>query len=285
MAGLVGPQLPEQLPGGGQGTPQSCRRGIGQLRARAVAAAGLVDDRRDDGGQLGRRQGAPRARAQALGNEQVAFAVDPGQQPAVVGRPYVGSVGAAGNDISALGEQADDAVERTGQRVGHGRDLLAQLGIVALHPQITLAGPGQGLAVGDGVGRVAAHLLAQRHQLGIDIGVAATGPSATLARHRNHQSGPRGPQRRGKVTAHPRLTVLYPLRQRHRPDPSRRTRVVRRRDAAGPAVLSEHQRPGVLVVGGGFQHDGQAAALAGGDVDDVAAPQRGQCLTGRPTSL
>ncbi len=58
--------------------------------AGAVAAAGLVQHRRDHRRQLGRFQVLPRAGAQAFGDQQVALAVDAGQQPAVVGDVRIG---------------------------------------------------------------------------------------------------------------------------------------------------------------------------------------------------
>ena len=89
MAVLVGAQLPGQPPGGRQGAPQSRRRRILQLGRRPVPAARLVDDSRKRRGKFGGRQVLPRSGAQAFGHQQVTFAVDPGQHPAVVRRLHV----------------------------------------------------------------------------------------------------------------------------------------------------------------------------------------------------
>ena len=105
-----------------QRLPQSLGGHLGGKRGTgAVTAAGLVEHRRDHRRQLGRFQPRPRAGAQAFGDQQVALAVDPGQQPAVVGDLRIGG---RTLDEAALGEQPDDPVERAGQRIGGGGDLL-----------------------------------------------------------------------------------------------------------------------------------------------------------------
>ena len=83
-------------------------------------------------------------------------------------------------DEPALGEQHDDAVEGSRQRVGRRGHLLLNLCVVALDAQVSLGEAGLLLTVRRGGGRGwRRQLLAQARQLGIDVVVLrlATSPA------------------------------------------------------------------------------------------------------------
>ncbi len=120
------PLLVGLQPGGdparlGQRAAQLGGRNVGRLRGACRVTAGLEQHRGKHRRQLRGRQALPHAPTQAFGHQKIAFAVDPRQQPAVVGDPRV-TVRVA--DEPALGEQLDDAVESSGQRIGRRDHLL-----------------------------------------------------------------------------------------------------------------------------------------------------------------
>src|SRR5262249_43040769 len=68
-------------------------------------------------------------------------------------------------DELTLGEQTDDPVERAGQRVGGGGDLLLQLRVVAFDTQVALGLADQVLEAGAVVGGMPTQLRPHRRQL------------------------------------------------------------------------------------------------------------------------
>ena len=148
-----------------------------------------------------RLQSLPGAAAQALGDQQVALAVDPGQQSTVVGDLGVAVVAV---DEPALGQQHDDSIEGAGQRVGRGGDLLLDLCVVPLDPQVALGEPDLGFAVRQvwaGWRRICSRSPASSGSTSRSFG----GPLRLALGRRDVQSGGGRPQRRREVAPHPRI--------------------------------------------------------------------------------
>ena len=220
--------------------------------------------------------------AQALGDQKITLVVDPGQQPSV--RRHLGLLTfLLLGHIGTFGQQPQDPVEGSGQRVGRGADLRADLFVVAFDPQVAFAGPHHGLAVGQPVRRMASHGLAKHQQLGIGV-IGLLGVTASFAVRRNDKSLSRRPQCRGQIATHPGLTVLNPLRQCHGAQRCRGTGVVSRGNSSCPTVLGQNHRTRIIGVVGRLENHRQPSATAG-HVDDVAAPQRGQGITGHLPAL
>src|SRR6478736_7368713 len=117
-----------------------------------------------------------------------------------------------------------------------------------------------------------AQLLTQPGQFGIDVALLRRAAALALGRWDVKSGGSRA-QRRREIAPYPRIAVFDPLRQRHRAERLRRTRVISRRNPSRPTVFSEHERARVVAVAVGLQHDSQAAATAMCDRDYVTAPQ------------
>ena len=100
--------------------------------------------------------------------------------------------------FDAFGEQDDDPVERAGQRVGGGDDLLLDLRVVAFDAQIPLGNAGPILAVGQVMRGVAAQLVPQRYEFGVGV-LVLVGTATPASRLGHRHPGCRREQRRRQV--------------------------------------------------------------------------------------
>ena len=89
----------------------------------------------------------------------------------------------AGSDILITISKGGESAELNDLiQLARRRDLRADLGVVALDPQIALRHAGPLLAVGQLVGAVGLDAVAQRRQLGIDVVVGRRAAAAALRR-------------------------------------------------------------------------------------------------------
>jgi hypothetical protein len=136
--------------------------------------------------------------AQALGGEQVGLAPQPGQHPAVLGDlALTGGDLLGGHQVAALGEQRPDPVERPGQRVRGGADLLAQRLGLPLEADVAFGPAGVHLPVVAAVAGVRPQGPAQGDQLRVVLHAVALAAPVGVRR-----DDARAAQRRRQVPAH-----------------------------------------------------------------------------------
>ena len=160
-----------------------------------------------------------------------------------------------------------------------GADLLPQLLGLAFQPGVPLGPPGVRLPVVAAVAGVGAQRPAQRRKLRVVGGRGRPCRTGRAAPCRSDDAGVA--QRRREVAAYRGRPVVDVLGQPHPAQRRDGGGEVGGRQAPGPAVLGEHQRPRIVAAGHArVEDDGQPGPPPARHRDDVAGPQRAQRVRG-----